>query len=348
MTLVSCTRPITASKSSENDSRVQRVSDVPAAASRYKVYFMNEQEGWLASGKKLWRTTDGGRNWRLAYGGELSWDIAGFISNIQFISSQIGWIVVSPEGLYKTEDGGSTWKWQGDPFDGAIHSVKFFNDGKRWWAAGVVLHPPPRKYADKVPREDSYAVIAHTDDGGMTWNQQIMPYTRAISDFYFIDEEHGWALGSPGLFYLENKTNRWREVDFYRDGCANQMLLKTLNPENVVYEPLAIYFLDANSGWLSFKNGYMAKTTDGGRTWCDLLNPRDVWPDPIGLTFFWKLHFIDSMRGWGVGYSSLYETKDGGISWNRIDVDAIFEDMFFLDTRRGWAVAKEGLFRIIP
>jgi len=85
---------------------------------------------------------------------------------IQFINSETGWIVVSPVGLYKTEDGGSTWKRQGYPFDGAIYSVKFFKDGRRGWAAGVVLHRPPREYADRVPREDSYAVIAHTLNGG--------------------------------------------------------------------------------------------------------------------------------------------------------------------------------------
>jgi len=125
-----------------------------------------------------------------------------------------------------------------------------------------------------------------------------------MMDFYFRDEDHGWARGEPGLFSLDNRTSRWREVDFYKGKCPSEMLRKTLNPDSVVYEPVAIYFLDTNLGWLSFKNGYVAKTTDGGTTWCDLLNPRDVWPNPIGLTFFWKIHFIDPLRGWAIGYSS--------------------------------------------
>ena len=60
--LVYCTHPITAGKSSKNGAPWRKVSDLPAGDNRYTLYFINEQEGWLASGKKLWRTIDGGRN----------------------------------------------------------------------------------------------------------------------------------------------------------------------------------------------------------------------------------------------------------------------------------------------
>lgn len=343
-----CTRP-SASTPFRVDSKLQKLAVVSIDNGQASLQFVNEEDGWLVNGKKLWQTADGGRNWRLIYAGDVHWGISAQIENVHFVNSRVGWMSEAVKGIYKTEDGGRTWIRLGNPFsDGAIYSIEFFKDGKEGWAAGIVNRPPPKEYAAKVPRDDSYAAISHTTDGGTSWQRQVIPNTRAILEVYFTDNHHGWARGWPGLFHFEANTKRWRMAGFNKGGCANRLLVETLSPRRGVdFEPVAIQFLDLNEGWLVFKNGYIAKTADGGRTWCDLLDPRDIWPDPIGSPYFWKIHFIDSITGWAIGYNAVYETRNGGASW-QVVANSDFRDLFILDTHHGWAVSNEGVFSIIP
>lgn len=348
---IACTVSTTASKPSEN-SRVQRIADVPAGALRYKLFFISKLEGWLASGKKLWRSSDGGKTWELAYSGEGSWDVLDSIDSLEFINSQTGWMLV--DRIYRTEDGGNTWIRLSDP-DVVLHSIHLLEDGKLGWAAGEMYRPISPKDAgvrSQLVSSDGkkvlYPALFHTEDGGNTWSLQSLPSSEGrLLHLYFLDADHGWAASDAEFFYLED--GRWRRADYSTGQCAKRLLLEANNPHNVVYPPAAIYFLDANQGWLSFQNGYMAKTTDGGRTWCDLLNPRDVFPVASWDTYFTKVHFADPMQGWGLGANgSLYNTNDGGASWKLLDKDLNFYDVQFLADGAGFAVARDGLYRVAP
>jgi photosystem II stability/assembly factor-like uncharacterized protein len=341
--VTACLVPNPASKAGPESPSVSKVADTPNKDGRFVLQFIDEGEAWLASGKKVWRTTQGGRSWEAVYSGENSWDITATIESIQFTNAERGWILVSPEGIYQTVDGGRSWLKQPDPFpDGTVYSISFFQNGMQGWSGGVLDRPSSKRNGSG---NDSYAAIASTVDGGKTWFRQVIPKTRSILEFYFLDEAHGWALGWPGLFYLNG--NRWDEVTFRRGDCASELLFKAIDPNNVVHEPVSIHFVSTQLGWLSFKNGYLARTTNGGKTWCDLVNPRDVWPDPIGLTYFCKLHFTDSHHGWGLdARGSLHKTDDGGATWRTVDGALEFDDIYFLDAGRGWAVGRVGLYWI--
>jgi len=354
---VTCTLPATASKPPENESKLVRIGNVPLREGWYKLQFVNEREGWLASGKNLWRTTDGGKNWDIAYSDEGSWGILDSIDSLEFINSQTGWMLA--DRIYKTEDSSNTWKRLSDP-DVVLHSIRFLKDGKRGWAAGEIYRPISPKDAgvrSQLVSSDGkkvlYPGLFHTEDGGATWSRQSLPSSEGrLLYLCFLDADHGWASSDAEFFYLESDSNRWRLFDYSKGNCANRMLLETTQWETQggdAYEPVAIFFLDANQGWLSFRNGYMAKSTDGGRTWCDLFNPRGVWPSQTWETFFAKIHFTNSMQGWGLGGDgSLQETNDGGVIWHKVGITGRFEDMCFLDRGSGWVVGKEGLFRINP
>jgi photosystem II stability/assembly factor-like uncharacterized protein len=48
------------------------------------------------------------------------------------------------------------------------------------------------------------AVVFRSDDGGGTWTPQFLPGTapltgNALEDVYFVDDDHGWAVGGQGL-----------------------------------------------------------------------------------------------------------------------------------------------------
>jgi photosystem II stability/assembly factor-like uncharacterized protein len=77
------------------------------------IYFLNEEEGWLAGNYIgcLRNTTNGGRTWNY-----LRLPVKGMrISDVYFETSRKGWIINSnplstQSGIYRTSDGGATWK----------------------------------------------------------------------------------------------------------------------------------------------------------------------------------------------------------------------------------------------
>jgi photosystem II stability/assembly factor-like uncharacterized protein len=351
-----CTLPATASRPPESESKIHRIASVPPREARYKLQIVSGLEGWLANGKTLWRTADGGKNWSLASPGEVSRDTLDSIKQVNFINSHTGWILANR--IYKTEDSGDTWTRLSDPGP-VLHSIHFLKDGKQGWAAGETYRPILPKDAgvrSQLVSSDGkqvlYPALFYTEDGGTTWNLQSLPSSEGrLLNLCFIDADHGWASSDGEFFFFEGSSNEWKRVNYSKSNCPNRMLLKTTgwdSHDGDAYAPEAIYFLDGYQGWLSFENGYLAKSTDSGRTWCDLLDSKSLYPLG-GQNFLAKIHFITSMQGWGLGSNgSLLETDDGGARWQRVDTNVRFDDMCFTDSNSGWAVAKEGLFRISP
>lgn len=352
--LTACTPSITPAPRQPDRAKVRRVSDVPRTDGWQRLQFINEQDGWLADNKSLWRTTNGGTNWERFY--SITTD-GQQIRSFNFLNSQVGWMQRF-DGLYKSEDGGRTWTQLPTPLDfprGDLQAISFIADGRIGWAAGGVYRPIsrgellqrgyPNNAVTTLPN-NSYAVlegtIFRTDDGGRTWHQQLRsPEEYRFLSLNFTNAEHGLALGDTKVFYTENGGRQWQAADF-RDDCVNQDFMETFEGH-----PVDAYFVNSNIGWLSYTDGYLARSTDGGRTWCDLRHSVDAQSNASYDRFFQRLHFTDLTHGWGLGTDgSLYETKDAGATWVKIDASARFEDMHFLNNGYGWAVAREGLFRI--
>ena len=77
------------------------------------IYFLNEQEGWLAGAYlgNLYHTTDGGRTWDDV---PLPTENIGVLS-VHFTSANDGWIITAlrsenDTGVYRTTNGGRTWR----------------------------------------------------------------------------------------------------------------------------------------------------------------------------------------------------------------------------------------------
>ncbi|WP_064745339.1 YCF48-related protein [Pseudonocardia acaciae] len=99
------------------------------------------------------------------------------------------------------------------------------------------------------------------------------------------------------------------------DGCPDDAPAPAWRPTNA---PIAssrtddIWFLDAREGWAVNSNGQILHTTDGFQTWEQQFQDR-VYLRCVG--------FASATRGW-VGTLTpgrpLYETADGGASWNLV------------------------------
>src|SRR5262249_24981853 len=130
-------------------------------------------------------------------------------------SADLGWVLTFEE-LRETTDGGRTWTLLSNPLsDGWLRSFKFLKDGKVGWVAGGVYSQlgedeptTNRFYAHDGTARGLFAAIFRTEDGGQTWvRQQVSRTAGDISGFYFLDQDHGWAFGEAGDFYL--KDGKW-------------------------------------------------------------------------------------------------------------------------------------------
>ena len=100
---------------------------------------------------------------------------------------------------------------------------------------------------------------------------------------------------------------------FFSAVWALQLLLTHLalagwhwqNPWPQPHELHDFYFVDANCGWVTGRNGTILRTTDGGATW----HPQTTrtWYDISSVCF------IDVNTGWVSGdYGAIMATEDGG------------------------------------
>jgi photosystem II stability/assembly factor-like uncharacterized protein len=336
--------------SQPHQSKVQKIGEIPLDNGKAKLYFLNRQVGWFFDQGSLWTTADGGSVWEIVYSASANEQT---IEKVEFVNSYLGWMIKGG-ALFRTEDSGRTWTPMPVPISfphGELRDFKFLADGKVGWIAGGLYRPVSQREILQSPNNaispDSKAVlegaILRTDDGGERWRQQSLPNGEAYRflQLYFFDAKHGIALGDTGVVYTLTGGDPWKTANF-RKGCVDQQYRQTAEGR-----PINVFFLDSNKGWLSFTDGYVAKSDDGGRTWCDLLHPEDVWSTSSYNTFFQKIIFTDESHGWGLGADgTLYETTDKGVMWAKYEASVKFDDIFFLNADQGWAVAKNILYRI--
>jgi Photosynthesis system II assembly factor YCF48/BNR/Asp-box repeat len=166
----------------------------------------------------------------LAYG-------SGYLSGIQFVSSDQGWVVGQRE-ILATSDGGQHWTVQ-DSGSLNLTSVDFISAAVGW-AVGTNS-------------------LLTTADGGAHWTALDDPCLRSV---HFVSPEDGFATaGGRGPFYFGVGPAQGRlKVLATTDGGRSWHAL------HVPAVPQTVCFDNAEQGWLGAA-GRLYRSTDGGRTW---------------------------------------------------------------------------------
>jgi hypothetical protein len=89
-------------------------------------------------------------------------------------------------------------------------------------------------------------VLVRTSDGGKTWAVETVR-DNPLS-LFFLNEQHGWMVGSQGVWKTEDGGGRWRRI-VRRRGLVR------------------VHFLDENNGWAVGLEKQFLRTSDGGRRW---------------------------------------------------------------------------------
>jgi photosystem II stability/assembly factor-like uncharacterized protein len=245
--------------------------------------WVNQTHGWKINsigpefgtsyGVVIHQTSDGGNTWQKKV---LSTTEGDFAAQIQFVDNNNGWLLIfnfttQTATFLKTTDGGNNW----NPFTGA--GIFFFADANNGWAfygSGTNGSEPPYK-------------VMHTTDGGTDWAEQFSDnVTGGYNAMYFSDVNNGWIVGDAGkVVRTTDGGTHWNYVT--NTGINSNDRSKT------------VFFLNANIGWISTKdgNGYgvIQHTTDGGGSWTTQGTPL---VNPEGGNAIFSIYFADEQNGW--------------------------------------------------
>ena len=276
--------------------------------------FLSPSAAWMVGGQNyqyLYRTTDGGQHWkRFSIPSNINNPKTGTVTNVDFVNSQSGWMVISlgaamgreREAIYRTSNGGHNW---------TLESTSTFAD-----STGVAAQSPQTAWMGQaLPM--SQVVEARTTDGGSQWHNEKLPpppgyglnspYQGAsmyASPPVFFSSKDAVIEALPGVqpmvavFYTtENGGKTWTPGAVVKGGVKN----------------LTWSFADVSHGFVSDGRTLYA-TTDGGAHW------RPVQPN-ISLAGVTQLDFISPQNGWAIVRGQVLITHDGGRSWSPNEVD---------------------------
>jgi photosystem II stability/assembly factor-like uncharacterized protein len=216
---------------------------------------------------------------------------------IAFPSRTVGY-AASRQALYKTEDGGKTWRRIREAKEARrVHCLHFWDDRTGWLGA------------DR---------LEHTTDGGATWSPLPLPEVmQTVSGLALAPGPDGWMLaggtaraedGSLALFRKRDAQAAWEKLDPAQTGYwggAGQPHRRWFLGGLVIGGPraaLAAVFkgYEAQSALL--------RTADGGNTWAPVLTSPDK--------DLYRVQLADGRHGWLTGSDgSFWMTADGGLTW---------------------------------
>jgi photosystem II stability/assembly factor-like uncharacterized protein len=220
--------------------------------------------GWAVGNSSLGARTTDGTNWTsMSLGGTSNYQC------VSFPTTSLGIASGTDKRLHKTVNGGANWTDAGVTLGFGTVNTLFFVDS----TTGYEGTSDPR--------------LAKTSDGGATWIDE-GEITGTISDIYFYDSTHGWAVGASDILYYNNST--WAQLN-----------------NTSAYPLYAVFFLNQNEGWIVGDGGTILHSTDGGATWTNQSSGTNVTLRDV--------FFTSSTNGYAVGNNGtiLHYTQITGV-----------------------------------
>lgn len=243
------------------------------------------------------------------------------ILNLDMVNELDGWAVTETE-IARTNDGGLSWYSLTPPdMQETGYSVDtFFLDEVHAWVLKPDLENFP--YSGRLSR---------TTDGGRTWSEYSVPFSRG--DLTFLDADSGWMLAELGVgagsnpvavFQTLDGGRSWRRTytnDPNEGRPADSLPLGGLKSDLVP--------LDMSSAWVTgvaYAPGdvFLYRTFDGGRNW----QPVSLAPPP-GTEWVESgidddgMKFVSPTEGFlvlrvsnGSLQTAVYVTRDAGKTWS--------------------------------
>lgn len=219
----------------------------------HQMQFLDELHGWIIESLTVWRTEDGGANWRKSFS-PIEQQAAGQPVRAFFLDANHVWMCGTAGEVYSTGDGGKNWVTQTIAGKNSDFKDIFFTNEKTGWVVGYTSG-------------QFNNLLYRTDDGGKTWKSiQTNINQTYLTSLYFLNENEGWACGEAWLNGRDSDTGRGVLM---RTTDGGQSWRSTFTTRD---EPFfdRIRFLDQHKGWL-FARDSVYRTDDSGKSWQTVL-----------------------------------------------------------------------------
>lgn len=298
---------------------------LPTEAYRGKqddIVFLDAKTGFYVNGAgKIFKTVDGGQAWQqILHKPGTYFRTIGFVDENTGFAGNIGTEyfdgVTDTTPLYKTVDGGQSWSPAGDLVGPQVKGLCAIDVLKTGFInAGQLAH---RTLVHAAGRVGGPAFLMRSMDGGNNWKSIDMnAHIAAITDVKFFDEMNGIVIGADDaniershavVVATRDGGQSWQRV--YTSSRLHEVAWKQSFPSrNVGYVTVQNY-----NGDKSVSQRVLAKTVDGGKTWLEVALVDDYAVREFGVGF------ADEQTGWVGTSTSGFATRDGGKSWQRVEM----------------------------
>ena len=339
--LSACSKPATSTPTPAVTVAPPTLSAPVVSAPAFTAFHMiDTTNGWAITDTGVVRTNDGGLTWHDVTPSGVT--KLGFGTTFYFLDSNHGWVVSgdpssSSNTLYRTQDGGATWKSSTVNF--FMGHMAFLNASNGWMMADL----------GAGAGSDAVAILLTTDGGG-TWKQTYindptqpnagttLPFGGLKDGITPMDMKNAWVGGityNNGVIYLyqtQDGGQTWKQQSVPVPAGYEQAQFETIGPQ----------FVTATGAYLSVHvtNQYgtlmaVYYSHDGGSNWA--LTPKLI---PNGGS----MDFVSATDGFVWNGSQFYVTHDGAQTWMTVSPGIAFGDNFagmdFVNTQIGFVLTN--------
>ncbi len=289
--------------------------------------------GWICGYQGMViRTTDAGKTWAgTRIGGADQLESVHFADKKTGYVSGVGTDIYSRGVIFKTNDGGITWRDVTPSKRRDILWGNYFYDRNNGVVIGGGCGDTPQQFF-------------RTTDGGNSWSMfETKQGDNGLTDVILYPDGRGYATSSGKIWYSSDGGYKWQitmadgGLDWQEDLCISN---------NTILVPWA----EGCSG--GGYNGGVRTSRNFGVSWTDYNTAVPM--------FGGFLH--DDMRGWACGWGeSIYYTSNGGMTWTLrncgIEPGTSLDDFYFINDTTGFvcgqgvyafALPKKVIAEIIP
>ncbi|MBS4175386.1 hypothetical protein [Bacillus sp. FJAT-49736] len=324
-------------KTSSNDSTNSKAPKLQF----FQLFMVNNTTGWASTGQRIF--TKNQDKWVEVTPHKASKEQNEFLTLYAF-NEKLVW-TADRANLYKSTDGGKTWNSSLVPKlrkDGKadISSFSFINPIKGWMLVnrGYGLGHSPFDIYQTSNQGTSWNLVYHVGDDTTKGIRD----TKDPKSITFIDGKHGFLTGDGNdphevIFYKTNDGGwTWHQL--------NIPLPKLEVDDLISYRPPQ--FMDQ-------LNGFLTVTIEGMKKYTTLIysspDQGNHWKLLSKLDGIGEEKFLNNKIGWANvkhsinnDASILYQTKDGGKTWNKIaSLTYTLHNLKFTSVQIGWGINEK-------